>query len=143
MYEYKVKNVLRVVDGDTVDIEIDLGFDLTKKERVRVGGVDTPEKRTRNKNEKLLGYDATHFAEEWFGEGGTIVVKTSKDGKYGRMIGYFWRDDVCLNDQLIEQGYAWAYDGGTKIDKDNPDFGLDLLQIRGYGSWEEYKEAAQ
>ena len=140
-YEYKVKEVVRVVDGDTVDIIIDLGFDLTKRERVRVGGVDTPEKRTRNKKEKMLGLDATSFAEEWFAKEGDVVVKTSKDGKYGRMIGFFWRgEDDCFNQELIDLGYAWEYDGGTKIEKDNEDFGLDLLALRGFSSWEEYSE---
>ena len=140
MYEYKVKQVTRVVDGDTVDVIIDLGFGLFKKERVRVAGVDTPEKRTRCDREKKLGYDATHFAEAWFAEGGDITVKTSKDGKYGRMLGYFWRDNECFNDKLIDDGYAFEYWGETKRDmKDVATLEL-LLAKRGYNSWHDYAE---
>ena len=143
MYEYKVKEVLRVIDGDTVDITIDLGFDLTKKERVRVAGVDTPEKRTRCKREKQLGYDATHFAETWFAEGGDITVKTSKDGKYGRMLGYFWRGEECFNTQLVELGYAFEYWGETKRDMKDVATLEILLAKRGYSDWESYAEASE
>ena len=143
MYEYRVKEIVKVVDGDTVDIIIDLGFGLFKKERVRVAGVDTPEKRTRNLNEKKLGYDATHFAEEWFSQEGDIVVKTSKSGKYGRLLGYFWRDEECFNTQLVELGYAFEYWGETKRDMNDPETLQILLSKRGYESWDDYSEANQ
>ena len=140
MYEYKVKEVVRVVDGDTVDVILDLGFGLSKKERVRVAGVDTPEKRTRNDKEKKLGYDATAFAEEWF-DGGDIVVRTEKDGKYGRMLGWFHKGEECFNHRLIDEGYAWTYTGGTKIDAEDMASLLLLLNKRGYETWEDYAEA--
>ena len=122
MYEYRVKKVVKVVDGDTVDIEIDLGFDLTKKERCRVAGIDTPECRTRNKVEKQYGKAAALFMKGKLASATNLRVKTEKDGKYGRMLGYFWCDeyDVSLNQLMIDEGFAWAYDGGTKkeFDKD-------------------------
>ena len=140
MYEYKVKSVERIVDGDTVDVILDLGFGLFKKERVRVAGVDTPEKRTRNAKEKMLGYDATEFAEVWF-ENGTITVRTEKDGKYGRMLGWFYKGEECFNHRLIDEGFAWPYLGGTKVDTDDMASLMLLLDKRGYTSWENYTES--
>ena len=113
----------RVVDGDTIDVTIDLGFDLYKKERVRVAGVDTPEKRTKDKEEKALGLDATNWMKEQL-EGAIdgdddLVIRTELVGgmgKYGRLLGWLYIGDgeTSLNEQMIEEGYAWAYDGGTK-----------------------------
>jgi len=139
MYEYRVKSVERVVDGDTVDVILDLGFGLFKKERVRVAGVDTPEKRTRNKKEKMLGNDATEFAEAWF-EDDNIIVQTEKDGKYGRMLGVFYKNGECYNSKLVEEGFAWPYHGGTKVDATNMDSLMLLLNKRGYATWEDYAE---
>ena len=139
MYEYKVASVVRVIDGDTVDVILDLGFGLSKKERVRVAGVDTPEKRTRNDKEKMLGYDATEFAEAWF-EGGDIVVRTEKDGKYGRMLGWFHKGEECFNHRLIDEGFAWPYMGGTKVDAEDMASLMLLLNKRGYDTWEDYAE---
>ena len=153
MYEYRVKEIVRVVDGDTVDVILDLGFGLFKKERVRVAGVDTPEKRTRNLKEKQLGNDATEFAEKWFSADhekfeDEIIVTTSKDGKYGRMLGKFYRrlkgfpaHSHCFSDDLVEQGYAWRYAGGTKIDANDMESLMLLLSKRGYSSWEDYAES--
>ena len=141
MYEYRVKEVVRVIDGDTVDVILDLGFGLFKKERCRVAGVDTPEKRTRNLKEKKLGYDATAFAERWFAAEGDIVVKTEKDGKYGRLLGWFHRGDECFNHKLIDDGFAWTYMGGTKIDTNDMASLMLLLDKRGYTSWENYTES--
>ena len=113
----------RVVDGDTIDVTIDLGFDLYKKERVRVAGVDTPEKRTRDLEEKELGIDATNWLKEKL-DGAIIgdddlVIRTELVGgmgKYGRLLGWLYIGDSTssLNEQMIEEGYAWEYDGGTK-----------------------------
>ena len=113
----------RVVDGDTIDVTIDLGFDLYKKERVRVAGVDTPEKRTRNLEEKELGIDATNWLKKEL-DGAIagddeLTVRTELHGgvgKYGRLLGwlYIGDGDLSLNEQMITEGYAWAYDGGTK-----------------------------
>ena len=118
MYTYFVKSVDRVVDGDTIDISIDLGFDLTKKERVRLAGIDTPEKRTKNPKEKEMGYQATEFLEMHLMEATKLTVKTEKEGKIGRMLGWLYKsesDTTSINQIMIDKGYAWAYDGGTKV----------------------------
>ena len=122
-YNFRVIKINRVVDGDTIDVTIDLGFDLFKKERVRVAGVDTPEKRTRDLEEKELGIDATnwlkkHLEEAISGEE-DLVIRTELVGgvgKYGRLLGWLYVADsqLSLNEMMIEEGYAWAYDGGTK-----------------------------
>ena len=113
----------KVLDGDTIDVTIDLGFDLYKKERVRVAGVDTPEKRTRDLEEKALGIDATNWLKEKLDStiagDDELTVRTELHGgvgKYGRLLGwlYIGDGDLSLNEQMIEEGYAWAYDGGTK-----------------------------
>ncbi len=113
----------KVLDGDTIDVTIDLGFDLYKKERVRIAGVDTPEKRTRDLEEKELGIHATNWLKEKLdgainGED-DLIIRTELDGgvgKYGRLLGwcYIGDDDLSLNEQMITEGYACAYDGGTK-----------------------------
>ena len=123
-YNFRVIEINRVVDGDTIDVTIDLGFDLYKKERVRVAGVDTPEKRTRDLEEKALGLDATYWMKENL-EGAVagdddLIIRTELVGgmgKYGRLLGWLYIGDaeVSLNEKMIEQGYAWAYDGGTNI----------------------------
>ncbi len=122
-YNFRVIKINRVVDGDTIDVTIDLGFDLTKKERVRVAGVDTPEKRTRDLEEKALGIDATNWLKTKL-DGAIkgdddLIIRTELVGgmgKYGRLLGWLYIGDaeVSLNETMIEQGYAWAYDGGTK-----------------------------
>ena len=114
----------RVVDGDTIDVTIDLGFDLSIKQRVRVAGVDTPEKRTRDLNEKKLGKDATYWLEDKLddavNDGFDLSIRTELDkgatGKYGRLLGWLYVGDEgrSLNEQMVEEGYAWVYDGGTK-----------------------------
>ena len=122
-YNFRVVEVNRVLDGDTLDITIDLGFDLYKKERVRVAGVDTPEKRTKNLEEKALGIDATNWLKEklesTIAGDDELSVRTELVGgvgKYGRLLGWLYIGDdlVSLNEQMIEFGYALAYDGGTK-----------------------------
>ena len=113
----------KVLDGDTIDVTIDLGFDLYKKERVRIAGVDTPEKRTRNLEEKELGIDATNWLkkelEDVLAGDDELIVRTELvggTGKYGRLLGWLYVGDeqLSLNEQMITQGYAHAYDGGTK-----------------------------
>ena len=113
----------RVVDGDTIDVTIDLGFDLFKKERVRVAGVDTPEKRTRNLEEKELGIHATNWLkkqlEDTINGDDELIIRTELKGgvgKYGRLLGwlYIGDEEVSINEQMIDEGYAWSYDGGTK-----------------------------
>ena len=122
-YNFRVIEINRVVDGDTIDVTIDLGFDLYKKERVRVAGVDTPEKRTRDKEEKELGIDATNWLKDRLeaaiaGEE-DLVIRTELVGgvgKYGRLLGWLYIGDqeLSLNEIMITEGYAWPYDGGTK-----------------------------
>ena len=117
MYTYFVKSIDRIVDGDTIDISIDLGFDLTKKERVRLAGIDTPEKRTKDQREKEMGYQATEFLEMHLMEATKLTVRTEKDGKFGRMLGWLYKTDtdtMSINQIMIDKGYAWSYDGGTK-----------------------------
>ena len=122
-YNFRVIKIDRVVDGDTIDVTIDLGFDLYKKERVRVAGVDTPEKRTKNLEEKELGIDATNWLKEkletTIAGDDELSVRTELVGgvgKYGRLLGWLYVGDqqVSLNEMMIDEGYAWAYDGGTK-----------------------------
>ena len=122
-YNFRVTKINRVVDGDTIDVTIDLGFDLYKKERVRVAGVDTPEKRTRNLEEKALGLDATAWLktklEETIKGDEELLIRTELKGgvgKYGRLLGWLYvgDSDISLNEQMITEGYAHAYDGGTK-----------------------------
>ena len=122
-YNFRVTEINKVLDGDTIDVTIDLGFELYKKERVRVAGVDTPEKRTRNLEEKALGIDATNWLKEKL-EGAIngdddLVIRTELEGgvgKYGRLLGWLYIGDgsVSLNEEMIGEGYAWPYDGGKK-----------------------------
>ena len=133
-YNFRVIEITKVLDGDTIDVLIDLGFDLYKKERVRIAGVDTPEKRTRDLEEKALGIDATNWLKDKL-EGAIngdddLVIRTELVGgvgKYGRLLGWLYIGDasVSLNEQMIEEGYAWEYDGGTKQKNFN-----DLREIR-------------
>ena len=122
-YNFRVTEINRVVDGDTIDVTIDLGFDLYKKERVRVAGVDTPEKRTRDLEEKALGIDATNWLkqklEDTIDGEYELTIRTELKGgvgKYGRLLGWLYVGDeeVSINEQMIDEGYAWSYDGGTK-----------------------------
>jgi len=114
---------VKVLDGDTIDVLIDLGFDLYKKERVRIAGVDTPEKRTRDLEEKELGIHATDWMKDKLNEtikgDEELTIRTELKGgvgKYGRLLGWLYVGDatLSLNEQMITEGYAWAYDGGTK-----------------------------
>ena len=123
-YNFRVTEIVKVLDGDTIDVLIDLGFDLFKKERVRIAGVDTPEKRTRDLEEKALGIDATNWLKKKLedtiaGDGDELTIRTELvggTGKYGRLLGWLYinEDAVSLNEQMITEGYAWEYDGGTK-----------------------------
>ena len=115
--------ITKVLDGDTIDVLIDLGFDLFKKERVRIAGVDTPEKRTRDLEEKELGIDATHWLKEklesTLAGDDELTIRTELVGgvgKYGRLLGWLYVGEsvVSLNELMITEGYAWEYDGGTK-----------------------------
>ena len=122
-YNFRVVSVDKVLDGDTIGVTIDLGFDLYKKERVRIAGVDTPEKRTRDLEEKVLGIDATNWMKEHLEDtingDDELIIRTELKGgvgKYGRLLGWLYVGDeeISLNEQMISEGYAWEYDGGTK-----------------------------
>ncbi len=123
-WNYRVKEIIKVVDGDTADFLLDLGFNLTIKQRVRLAGIDTPEKRTRDLEEKKLGMEATSWLEEKIADalisGYGLTIRTQLDkgatGKYGRLLGWIYVDDVAvsLNEQMIAEGYAWSYVGGAK-----------------------------
>jgi micrococcal nuclease len=121
-YVYRIKSVGRVVDGDTIDADIDLGFDISLTNRIRLAGIDTPESRTRDLAEKALGIDAKNWLKHRLHDAEDIIIRTQlpdSTEKYGRIIGklYINGEDVSLNQQMITEGYALEYDGGTK-DKD-------------------------
>jgi len=108
MYKYKAR-LVRVVDGDTIDCILDLGFDVSIKERVRLKGLDTPEIRTKDLNEKRLGLEAKKFVEDMFQDkGNDVIIETEyRRGKYGRTIGTItFQDDTVLNEMLITEGHA-------------------------------------
>ena len=120
MFEYYVKKVSKVVDGDTIDVDIDLGFDISFSSRVRLAGIDTPESRTADKFEKSLGLEAKAYLKNAIDASKTVVIKTEKmdsSEKYGRILGWVFLDgsDKSLNEMMIEDGYAWGYMGDTKV----------------------------
>jgi micrococcal nuclease len=120
MYEYRVKKVNKIVDGDTIDVDIDLGFAVSFTQRVRLAGIDTPESRTTDLKEKALGLEVKEKIKKEIAAAKDIVIKTEKPDsseKYGRILGWLFLDgsDVSLNQKLINEGYAWTYGGGTKI----------------------------
>ena len=124
MYNYNAK-LDRVVDGDTVDAIIDLGFDVYVKKRIRLGGINAPESRTRNKVEKKLGLAAKErLIDILKGAANVFELESSELGKYGRVIGRLHINQlagkeiltqVCVNDLLVKEGYAVKYDGGKRV----------------------------
>ena len=120
MYEYFVKNVTSVVDGDTIDVVIDLGFDIMFASRVRLAGIDTPESRTTDTAEKVLGLESKEYLKKYLKDAKSVIIKTEKmdsSEKYGRILGWVYvnGDTVSLNDKMINDGYAWGYLGDTKV----------------------------
>lgn len=118
LYHYRAK-VVRTVDGDTIDVELDLGFDITLKARVRLVGINTPESRTRDLEEKAAGLAAKEYVGKWLLHfcGNQCIIETKLDGrgKFGRVLGRVLSDDgVCLNDLLLAEGHAVPYDGGKR-----------------------------
>jgi micrococcal nuclease len=119
MYEYRVKKVLKVVDGDTIDVDIDLGFNVSYTQRVRLAGIDTPESRTKDLKEKALGLEVKDYLSAKLKDAKVVVIKTElpdSSEKYGRILGWLYVDEasISLNELMIKEGYAWTYDGGTK-----------------------------
>jgi micrococcal nuclease len=120
MYEYRVKQVLKIVDGDTIDVDIDLGFDISFTQRVRLAGIDTPESRTTDKKEKALGLEVKQRLKDILSKSSSVVIRTEKPDsteKYGRILGWLFIDgaEKSINEGLIADGYAWGYMGETKI----------------------------
>ena len=120
MYEYYVRKVEGVVDGDTIDVLIDLGFDILFASRVRLAGIDTPESRTKDLAEKKLGLEAKEYLKYKLKDSKSVKIKTEKmdsSEKYGRILGWLFIDDrtVSINEQMIADGHAWGYLGDTKV----------------------------
>ena len=115
MYTYKAK-IDRVVDGDTVDAHIDLGFDITIHKRLRLAGIDTPESRTRDLEEKARGLASKDKLVELLGDG-NFILESKEVGKYGRVLGTLLVGDININDTLVEEGFAVEYWGGKKTAK--------------------------
>ena len=119
LYHYNA-TVSRVVDGDTIDVVLDLGFDITLKGRVRFHGMNAPESRTRDPEEKILGLESKLYVEKWVeGHDQKVIIQTSLDkrGKFGRILGRILcptSECDCLNDDMIKYGYAEPYDGGSR-----------------------------
>jgi micrococcal nuclease len=120
MYTYYVRKVENVVDGDTIDVLIDLGFDILFSSRVRLAGIDTPESRTSDKAEKVLGLESKEYLKKFLKDAKSVIIKTEKmdsSEKYGRILGWIYvnEDTVSVNDHMINDGYAWGYLGDTKV----------------------------
>lgn len=120
MYEYNIKKVTKVVDGDTIDVDIDLGFNISYSQRVRLAGIDTPESRTKDAREKALGLEVKDKIKKAIESAKTVVIKTelpNSTEKYGRILGWVYLDGAAksLNEQLIDEGYAWGYMGDAKV----------------------------
>ena len=119
-YIYRVKKVLKVVDGDTIDADIDLGFDISLTKRVRLAGIDTPESRTTDLKEKALGLEVKEWLKKRLEGAKDILIKTQlpdSTEKYGRILGklYINNEETSLNEQMIAEGYAWSYMGDAKV----------------------------
>jgi len=125
-YIYRIRSIAKVVDGDTIDADIDLGFDISLSKRIRLAGIDTPESRTKDEYEKKLGLESKEWLKKHLEGAKDIIVKTElpdSTEKYGRIIGHLYIGDAevsavnrkkSVNNQMIDEGYAWEYDGGTK-----------------------------
>jgi micrococcal nuclease len=120
VYEYRIKQVTKIVDGDTIDVDVDLGFSISYSQRLRLAGIDTPESRTTDKFEKTLGLESKEYLKTKLKEAKDIVVKTElpdSSEKYGRILGWVYVNgkSKSINEQMIEDGYAWSYMGETKV----------------------------
>jgi micrococcal nuclease len=116
-FSYRVKKVTKVVDGDTIDVTLDMGFDILYQQRVRLFGIDTPESRTRDKEEKKYGLLSKYFLKDALSNGKKITIKTYKGdetGKFGRILGDVWIDGKSVNQTMCDKGYAVPYYGQNK-----------------------------
>jgi micrococcal nuclease len=112
MFEYKVIEIVKIVDGDTIDCVLDLGFGIYYKQRVRLHGIDAPESNSADSRERGMADESTGFFTRWISENKkNLIVQTFKDDKYGRMLGRFRTGDGrCVNDEMVKLGFAWVYD---------------------------------
>ena len=118
MHEYKAK-ITKIIDGDTIRCDIDLGFDIVMaNQTIRLFGIDTPESRTRDKEEKFYGNISKQFLNDYCPKGSYITLRThlDKKGKFGRILGEIIVNKVNLNEQMIEENLAVAYHGQSKMD---------------------------
>jgi micrococcal nuclease len=120
MFEYYVKEVTKIVDGDTIDVVIDLGFDISFTTRVRLAGIDTPESRTKDLAEKALGLESKAYLASILEGAENVVIKTEKINsteKFGRVLGWLYVNGEIdsVNSEMINKGYAWKYLGETKV----------------------------
>jgi micrococcal nuclease len=120
MFEYYVKSVNKIVDGDTIDVVIDLGFDISFTSRVRLAGIDTPESRTKDLAEKALGLESKKYLADRIKAAKNVVIRTEKinsSEKFGRILGWLYLDGESnsINHEMIEKGYAWGYLGDSKV----------------------------
>jgi len=117
LFHYKA-TVDRVIDGDTIDVVLDLGFDISYRGRIRFEGINAPESRTRDAVEKQAGLAAKRYVEDWInGLEKKVIIQTSLDdrGKYGRILGRILNDEgECLNDEMVSLGHATPYHGGKR-----------------------------
>jgi micrococcal nuclease len=116
-FTYKAE-VTRVVDGDTIDVELDLGFSILMRARVRLLGIDTPESRTRDLVEKKFGLAAKDYLKHWIEEQEYVMIESTEKGKFGRVLGNVWNPEcnVCINTKMIEDHHAVEYTGQNKED---------------------------
>ena len=112
MYEYRIKRINRVIDGDTVDVDIDLGFGITISHRVRLKGIDAAETRTKDLEEKADGIKARLWLEKELSRKGEWIIDTTKEDKYGRILGtlYLVGDPVTVNERMLNEGIAKPYE---------------------------------
>jgi micrococcal nuclease len=120
MYEYKISQLYKVVDGDTIEVDIDLGFDVSIHKSVRLAGIDTPESRTKDVAEKKLGLEAKEWLKAKLKDTDNIRIRTEKPDsteKFGRILGWLYsgNDTVSINETMIQEGYAWSYIGEKKV----------------------------
>lgn len=119
IFAYQVKSIKKIIDGDTFDCILDLGFDVLLEARVRMAGIDTPESRTRDKVEKKFGLASKAYLKDKMNKAENIIVRTELDnekGKFGRVLGTVYLDGVNINQQMIDEGYAVGYHGQNKAD---------------------------
>lgn len=113
MYQYKVKKINRVIDGDTIDVDIDLGFGITYSHRVRLKGINAPETKTKDLAEKEKGTEVKAWLKKELSREGEWVIETTKEDKYGRILGtlYFVGDPVTINEKMLNEGIVKPYSG--------------------------------